>query len=65
MSVKRRFSKAHPLVEDVDAELKQLEKEAQEAQEKADAYAGCFDVILKIALKQIAMRKQMPSSEMR
>ena len=40
---KKTILKAHPLVEDVDAELKQLEKEAQEAQEKADAYAGAFD----------------------
>lgn len=40
---KKTILKAHPLVEDVDAELKQLEKEAQEAQEKADAYIGAFD----------------------
>ena len=39
---KKTILKAHPLVEDADAELKQLEKEAQEAQEKADAYAGAF-----------------------
>ena len=40
---KKTILKNHPLVEDADAELKQLEKEAQEAQEKADAYAGAFD----------------------
>lgn len=34
--------KNHPLVEDVDAELKQLEKEAEEAQQKEDAYAAAY-----------------------
>ena len=32
----------HPLVDDADAELKQIEKEDQEAQEKADLYSGVF-----------------------
>ena len=40
---KKTILKNHPLVEDADAELKQLEKEAQEAQEKADAYVGAFN----------------------
>ena len=39
---KKTILKAHPLVEDADAELKQLEKEEQEAQEKEDAYSGAF-----------------------
>lgn len=39
---KKTILKAHPLVEDADAELKQLEKEEQEAQEKGDAYSGAF-----------------------
>lgn len=39
---KKTILKAHPLVEDADAEIKQLEKEEKEAQEKADAYAGAF-----------------------
>ena len=34
--------KNHPLVEDADEELKQIEKEEKEAQEKADLYAGAF-----------------------
>lgn len=39
---KKTILKNHPLVEDADLELKQLEKEEQEAQEKADAYSGAF-----------------------
>lgn len=39
---KKTILKNHPLVEDADAELKQLEKEEQEAQEKEDFYAGTF-----------------------
>ena len=39
---KKTILKAHPLVEDADAEIKQLEKEEKEAQEKADAYVGAF-----------------------
>lgn len=42
---KKTILKAHPLVEDADAELKQLEKEEQEAQEKAEAYSGAFGKI--------------------
>lgn len=34
--------KNHPLVEDVEEELAQLEKEAKENQEKEDIYAGSF-----------------------
>lgn len=34
--------KNHPLVQDAEAELKQLEKEEQESQEKADFYQGAF-----------------------
>lgn len=34
--------KNHPLVEDVEEELAQLEKEAKEKQEKEDIYAGSF-----------------------
>lgn len=39
---KKTILKNHPLVEDADAELKQIEKEDQEAQEKADLYSGAF-----------------------
>ena len=39
---KKTILKAHPLVEDADAEIKQLEKEEKEAQEKADTYVGAF-----------------------
>lgn len=39
---KKTILKNHPLVEDTDAELKQIEKEEQEAQEKADIYSGAF-----------------------
>lgn len=39
---KKTILKNHPFCEDVEAELKQLEKEEQEAQEKADEYAGIF-----------------------
>lgn len=39
---KKTILKNHPLVEDADDEIKQLEKEEQEAQEKADAYSGAF-----------------------
>lgn len=39
---KKTILKNHPLVEDADAELKQLEKEENEAQEKADQYKGAF-----------------------
>lgn len=42
---KKTILKNHPLVEDVDAELKQLEKEEAEAQEKMEqeTYGGAFD----------------------
>ena len=40
---KKTILKAHPLVEDADAEIKQLEKEEKEAQEKADTYVGAFN----------------------
>lgn len=36
--------KNHPLVENADDELKQLEKEEKEAQEKADLYGPAFRV---------------------
>ena len=40
---KKTILKNHPLVEDADAELKQLELEEKEAQEKAEAYqSGAF-----------------------
>ena len=39
---KKTILKNHPLVEDADEELKQIEKEEKEAQEKADLYAGTF-----------------------
>lgn len=39
---KKTILKNHPLVEDADEELKQIEKEEKEAQEKADAYTGAF-----------------------
>lgn len=39
---KKTILKNHPLVEDCDAELKQLEKEEAEAQEKADPYGSAF-----------------------
>ena len=34
----------HPLVENVEEELKQLEKEEQEEQEKSQAYTKAFKV---------------------
>ena len=34
--------KNHPFVTDIEEELKQLEKERQEAEEKEDAYQGAF-----------------------
>ena len=40
---KKTILKAHPLVEDADAEIKQLEKEEKEAQEKVDTYVGAFN----------------------
>ena len=40
---RKTILKNHPLVEDADEELKQLEKEEQEAQEKADLYKGSFE----------------------
>lgn len=40
---RKTILKNHPLVEDADEELKQLEKEEQEAQEKANLYAGSFE----------------------
>ena len=39
---KKTILKNHPLVEDADEELKQIEKEEKEAQEKADNYTGAF-----------------------
>lgn len=39
---KKTILKAHPLVEDVDEELKQLEKEEREAQEKENIYTDAF-----------------------
>lgn len=39
---KKTILKSHPLVEDADAELKQLEKEEQEALAQADLYSGAF-----------------------
>lgn len=39
---KKTILKNHPLVEDADAEIKQLEKEEQEALAKADLYSGAF-----------------------
>ena len=39
---KKTILKNHPLVEDADEELKQIEKEEKEAQEKADLYSGAF-----------------------
>lgn len=39
---KKTILKAHPLVEDVDAELQQLELEEKEEQEKEDSYTGAF-----------------------
>ena len=39
---KKTILKNHPLVEDADAEIKQLEKEEKEVQMKADAYTGAF-----------------------
>lgn len=40
---RRTILKNHPLVEDADEELKQLQKEAQEAQEQQDIYSGTFE----------------------
>ncbi|MCF2641164.1 phage portal protein [Roseburia hominis] len=40
---KKTILKNHPLVEDVDAELRQLEKEEQEEQEKEETYSGVFN----------------------
>lgn len=40
---KKTILKNHPLVEDVDAELRQLEKEEQEEQEKEETYSGAFN----------------------
>ncbi len=39
---RKTILKNHPLVEDVDTELKQIEKEEAEEQEKAQVYAGAF-----------------------
>lgn len=39
---KKTILKNHPLVEDADAELKQLEKEEAEAQKNADLYGSAF-----------------------
>ena len=39
--------KNHPLVEDADEEIKQIEKEEKEAQEKADTYTGAFGMTKK------------------
>lgn len=39
---KKTILKAHPLVDDANAEIKQLEKEEQEALAKADLYSGAF-----------------------
>ena len=39
---KKTILKNHPFVEDVEAELKQIEKEEQEAQEKENDYSGAF-----------------------
>ena len=39
---KKTILKNHPLVEDADQELKQLDKEEQEAQEKAEMYIGVY-----------------------
>ena len=39
---KKTILKNHPLVEDADEELKQIEKEEKEVQEKADLYSGAF-----------------------
>ena len=41
---KKTILKNHPFVEDVDSELKQLEKEEKEEQEKADLYGSAFSV---------------------
>lgn len=41
---KKTILKNHPLVENADDELKQLEKEEKEAQEKADLYGPAFRV---------------------
>lgn len=40
---KKTILKNHPLVEDADAELKQIEKEEAEEQEKAQVYAKAFN----------------------
>ena len=39
---KKTILKNHPLVEDADQELKQLDKEEQETQKKAEAYIGAY-----------------------
>lgn len=39
---KKTILKNHPFVEDADAEMKQLEEEEQQAQEKAEAYTRAF-----------------------
>lgn len=39
---RKTILKNHPLVEDADAELKQIEKEEAEEQEKAQVYVGAF-----------------------
>lgn len=39
---RKTILKAHPLVEDADAELKQLEAEERETEEKQNIYAGAF-----------------------
>ena len=44
---KKTILKNHPLVEDADEEIKQIEKEEKEAQEKADAYTGAFGMTKK------------------
>lgn len=46
---KKTILKNHPLVEDADAELKQIENEEKEAQEKANAYSGAFSKSKEIA----------------
>ena len=44
---KKTILKNHPLVEDADEEIKQIEKEEKEAQEKADTYTGAFGMTKK------------------
>lgn len=39
---RKTILKNHPLVEDADSEIKQLEAEESELEKKADAYAGAF-----------------------